>query len=122
MASRSLFFSAQQGDSRNICKTLPPTRLKKAGNDENAHDNNYTKRNFRNTTGEIPEGLIDLKCEIPLLIRKSAEFMCILWSCMSVFLTSQGRIWPKVCPVKGVGDEGDVCQELQRKKLWVCAL
>lgn len=41
MASRSLFFSAPQGANMNICKTLPPTRQNKAGNDENTHENNY---------------------------------------------------------------------------------
>lgn len=101
---------------------LPPTRLNKAGDDENTHKNNYTKHNFRNTTGEISEGLIYLKCDIPLFIRKSAEFLFILWSYMSVFPVSQGRIWPKIFPVKGVGDEGGVYQEFQNKKLQACAL
>lgn len=64
MASRPLLFSAPLGDSRNIGKMLPPTRLNKAGNDENTHENNYIKKNFRKTTGEIPEGFTDLKCEI----------------------------------------------------------
>lgn len=99
MASRPLFFLAPQGDSRNICKTLSPTRLNEAGNDENTYENNYTKHSFRNTTGEIPEGLIDLKCEIPLFIRKSAEFLCVLWSCVSVLPINQDRIWPKICLV-----------------------
>lgn len=52
MATRSLFFPAPQGASENICKTLPPTRQNKAGNDESTRENNYTKHNFRNTTGE----------------------------------------------------------------------
>ena len=52
MASRSLFFSAPQGASVNICKTLPPTQQNKAGNDENTPENNHTKHNFRNTTVE----------------------------------------------------------------------
>lgn len=52
MASRSLFFSAPQGATMNICKTLPHTRLYKAGNNDNTRENNYTKHNFRSETGE----------------------------------------------------------------------
>lgn len=29
--------------------------------------------------GKIPEGLIGLECEIQVSMRKSAEFLCILW-------------------------------------------
>lgn len=52
MATRSLFFSAPQGTAVNICKTSPPARQNKAGNDEDTHENNYTKHNFRNTARE----------------------------------------------------------------------
>lgn len=47
MASRSSFFSALWGATVNICKTLPPSRQNKAGNDENTHENNYTKHSFK---------------------------------------------------------------------------
>lgn len=75
MASRPSLFSVPQGDSRSICKMLPPTKLNKAGNDENTHENNYIKNNFRKTTAGIPEGFTDLKCEIPLFIRKICRIL-----------------------------------------------
>lgn len=61
--------------------------------------------------GKLAEGFIDLKCEIPVCMRNSAEFLCVVWSYASVLPISWDRIWPKDCPVKGVGDEGDVWQE-----------
>lgn len=101
-----IILSAPWGATVNICKTLPPSRQNRAGNNENTHINNYTKHSFRNSTGEIPEDLIDLKCKIPTSIRKSAGFLCMSGSRTLIMPIGQDRICPRDCPGKGIDDGG----------------
>lgn len=76
-----IILSAPWGATVNICKTLPPSRQNRAGNDENTHVNNYTKHSFnkfnwgntrRSDRLKVQNSNIHQEiCRLPVRVRES---------------------------------------------------